>query len=110
MAESSTTATQHAPTEAEEVYEYVTITEYNDLAGEYGRPAGERAIVAGHRRNTYVRDDEAEGFVQIGEAVAIIELYRPLTDDEINGWCNSSAGKLALAHWFDHVEPDEVIE
>lgn len=93
----------------EETYGHVTILEYNEAAGDYGRPAGEKVIVSGIERSRHVRDEEAEGFVKIADAVAIIELHTELTDDEVSDWCNSQAGKLALAHWFDHVDPSEVV-
>lgn len=88
--------------------EHITITEYNDVAADYGRPPGERIIRAGIQRNTHVHDDEIEEFVKIGDAVAIIELHSPLANEQVTEWCNSEAGKLALAHWFDHVDPLEV--
>lgn len=91
-----------------ERFEHITITEYNDAAADYGRTPGEQIIRSGIQRNTHVRDEEIKEFVKIGEAVAIIELPSPLTNEEVTDWCNSEAGKLALAHWFDHVDPLEV--
>jgi hypothetical protein len=93
----------------EDEVEHVTILEYNETASEYDRPPGEQVILGGVRRNEHVRDDENEEFVKVAEAVAIIELHEPIDEDAVTDWCNSPAGKLALAHWFDHVEPDEVV-
>lgn len=90
-------------------YEHVSVLEYNDTAAEYGKDPGERVIVGGVRRKTAIRDDDKQDFVTIAEAVAIIELHSPITEGEVTEWCNSPAGKLALAHWFDHTDPNEVV-
>jgi len=89
-------------------FEFVSIIEYNETAEEYGKTPGERVIASGHRRNSYIRDEDKRDFVKVADAVAIIELHQPLTDEEVTEWCNSPAGKLALAHWFDHYDPKEV--
>lgn len=92
-----------------ETFDHVSVIEYNEAAEEYGKPPGERVILSDVRRDTHVRDESTGEFVKVGEAVAIIELHTPLTDDEITEWCNTPAGKLALAHWFDHYDPEEVV-
>ena len=92
-----------------ERFDHISILEYNENAADYDREPGERVIVAGVQRNQHLRDDEKEGFVHIADAVAIIELYGKITDEEVTEWCNTAAGKLALAHWFDHVDPNEVV-
>ncbi|MFC7216503.1 hypothetical protein ACFQO4_20805 [Saliphagus sp. GCM10025334] len=96
-------------TACEETYEHVSILEYNETAGEFDREPGARVIVSGVQRNQHVRCDERKGFPKIADAVAIIELDRPLTDDEVTEWCNTEVGKLVLAHWFDNVDPNQVI-
>jgi hypothetical protein len=105
------TDTETGVAQEEETFEHVSILEYNEEAPKYSDHAvpGEKVIVSGVRRNTHVPDDDKEGFVKIADAVAIIELYQPITDDEVTEWCNSPAGKLALAHWFDHTDPEEVV-
>lgn len=90
--------------------EHVSILEYNERAADFGRPAGERAFKLGHQRNSHVPCDEKEGFVKIAEAVAIFELPRPMDDDELSEWCETDAAKLALAHWFDEIDPNEVVD
>lgn len=107
----SNSESETARTKREETYECVSILEYNENAPKYREEAepGDRVIVGGVQRNTNIHDEEVEGFVEIAEAVAIFELYQPLTDGELNEWCNSNAGKLALAHWFDHFDPEDVV-
>lgn len=99
---------EHASDENER-FDHVSILEYNEHAADYDREPGKRVVVAGVQRDQHVHDDETGEFVKVAEAVAIIEVYRQLTDDEVTAWCNTAAGKLALAHWFDHVEPNEVV-
>lgn len=96
-----------APTD--DTFEHVSILEYTDNAAAFDRTPGDRVIASGHRRNTAVRDDDTGEFVTIATAVAIIELPRPLTDDQVTEWCNSQVGKLALAHWFEHINPETII-
>lgn len=91
-----------------ETVEHLSILEYNDRAADYGKEPGERVIANGVRRNTHYRDDDLEDFVKVAEAVAIIELHKPIPEEEVTGWCNSPAGKLALGHWFDHYDPEEI--
>lgn len=93
----------------EDTVEHVSIIEYNEKAAEFDKQPGERVILNGCRRTANVHDDERGCFEQIGEAVAIIELHQPIPESEVTDWCNSSAGKLALAHWFDHTDPEEVV-
>jgi len=95
---------------SEKEVEYVSVMEYNENADKQGLEPGERVIVGGHRRNTHVRDDETEGFVEVAEAVAIIELYQPIPEDEVTDWCNSQAGKLALSSFVGNYESEEVID
>lgn len=95
--------------EEPETYEHVSILEFNRLAEDYDKTPGERVIVSGVRRNQHIRDEELKDFVKIADAVAIIELHSEITEDEVNDWCNSPAGKLALAHWFEHLDPEEVV-
>lgn len=95
---------------SEEVVEYVSVMEYNENAAKQGLEPGERVIVGGHRRNTHLRDDETEGFVEVAEAVAVIELHEPIPEDDVTDWCNSQAGKLALAAFVGDYEPGEVID
>lgn len=98
------------PTEGAETYEHVTIHRYTEAAADHDRTPDELVIAGGVERNgRHVHDDDKQDFVQIAETVAIIELNQARTDDEITEWCNSAVGKLALAHWFDHVDPDEVV-
>lgn len=93
-----------------ERFTHVSIFEYNETAADYDREPGKRRIAAGVQRDRHVYDEDEGDFVQVADGVAVIELYQPLTDDEITEWCNSPAGKLALAHWFDEIDPDEVVE
>lgn len=99
-----------ATTEAvgEDMIDHVSILEYNDTAADYGKEPGDRIIANGVRRNTHIRDADLEDFVCIAEAVAIIELHRPIPESEVTDWCNSPAGKLALVHWFDHYDVQEI--
>ncbi len=94
--------------EREQMHEHVSILEYNEKAEQFDAEPGERVIIDGVQRNWTKLCEETEGFVKIADAVAIIELDQPRTSEEINEWCNSEAGKLALAHWFDHIDPNEV--
>lgn len=98
------------PEQEESEVEHVSIMEYNENAAKQGREPGERVIVGGHRRNTHVRDDETEGFVEVAEAVAVIELHEPIPESEVTDWCNSQAGKLALAPFVGDYEAEEVID
>ncbi|NUC75033.1 hypothetical protein HTZ84_22470 [Haloterrigena sp. SYSU A558-1] len=95
-------------TEREETYDYVSVLEFNETAERFGREPGKRVIMDGHQPNWHRLCEETEGFVKIGDAVAIIELDHPRTSDEVNEWLNTASGKLALAHWFDHIDPSEV--
>lgn len=105
------TDTEPLTTEDVELVEHVSILEYNEDAPDYDDHAtpGGRVVVGGVRRNQHVRDDDKEGFVKVAEAVAIIELHQQIPEDDVTDWCNSPAGKLALAHWFDYVDPEDVV-
>lgn len=92
-----------------EQHECITVVEYNEKAEKHGRTPGELAVHSGIKRRVCYRDEDKEGFVKVGEAVAVIELNQPLRDDEITEWCNTAVGKLVLAHWFDHVDPEDVV-
>lgn len=89
--------------------EHVSILEYTEEAANYDRVPGEKIIVGGIRRNQHFRDEEKEGFVQVADGVAVIELHQPIPEEDVTEWCNSQAGKLALSHWFDHNEPEEIV-
>jgi len=95
-------------TPTEEV-EHVSILRYTEAAADYDRTPGEKVIVGGVRRNQHVRDEDKESFVEVAEEVAIFELHQPIPEENVTEWCNSPAGKLALAHWFDHTDPEEVV-
>lgn len=92
-----------------EMVEHVSILEYTEEAANYDRTPGEKIILGGVRRNQHVRDEEQEGFVEIADGVAVIELYQPIPEENVTEWCNSPAGKLALSHWYDHTDPEEVV-
>jgi hypothetical protein len=96
----------------EETYEHISILEFNENAPDYYDEAepGDLTVAAGHSRNRHVRDEEKRDFVKVADGVAIIELHQPITGDEVTAWCNSPAGKLVLAHWFEDIEPEEVLE
>lgn len=104
------TSEQHERNASQETVEAVSIMEYNEKAEGYEDVgAGERVILGGVRRNTHYYDDEKGDFVKVADAVAIIELHEPIPEEDVTDWCNSPAGKLALAHWFDHTDPEEVV-
>lgn len=98
------------PHDDPEMVEAVSIMEYNENAEKYDDvQAGDRVILGGVRRDQHKRDDEKQGFVKVADAVAIIELHQPIAESDVTDWCNSPAGKLALAHWFDHTNPEDVV-
>jgi len=94
----------------ERTYEHITVVEYNEhIEGHDTHEVGDRAIFNGVDREIHHRDEEKKGFVKVGEAVAIIELNKPMKGCEITEWCNTEVGKLALAHFFDGVEAVEQV-
>lgn len=91
--------------------EHVTVLEFNEQAKDHVSyaDAGERLIQAGHYPRMSVRTD-TEGFVDVAEAIAIIELPGPLDEAEYEAWIESEAGQLALAHFLDVLEPEKILE
>jgi hypothetical protein len=98
----------NATAETREV-EHVSILEYTEESANYGRTPGEKVILGGVRKNQHVRDEDKESFVEVADGVAVIELHEPIPEDDVTDWCNSQAGKLALSHWFDHTDPEDVV-
>lgn len=87
-----------------EKHDAISVLEYTEAAEEYGNTPGKRVIMDGVQRNIHKRDDENGDFVKVAEAVATIDLFKPLTTAEINEWCNSEVGKHVLTHYFPEVD------
>lgn len=96
MSEAATT-----PTTAEETFDSITILEQNENAERFGHEPGKRVIMNGSCRALTKFCEQSGQFVDYAETVATIDLFQPLTDDEITDWLNSDVGKHVLAHYFD---------
>lgn len=87
--------------QSQETFESITILEFTENAERFGSEPGKRVIMNGSCRGLSKLCEETQGVVEYAEAVATIDLFSPLTDDEISEWLDSDVGKHVLAHYFD---------
>lgn len=85
---------------------YVTV--FHQLKNTDNCDEGDRFISHGRcTDDRYVIDDEHEDFQVVARPIAHIDTGVPMTEHDLGEWCNSYAGKRALAPYFPDMEPED---
>lgn len=86
-----------------------TITVFEQTKETDDHDVEDRYFSLGHDTQRYIFDEEKEDFVCVAVPLAHIELPEPIKRDDLTEWSNSDVGKLALSHFWDGLEHDQVL-
>jgi len=88
---------------------YVTV--FHQLKDTEHSERGDRVISHGeHLDDRHILDDDKKDFVPVARPIAVIDIGAEITDDKLESWCNSHAGKAILSQFFDDAEmPDPTL-
>jgi len=88
---------------------YVTV--FHQLKDTENAERGDRAIVHGEQLDDrYILDDHKEDFLPVARPIAVIDIGAEITEDGLEDWCNSHAGKAILSQFFETAEePDPTL-
>lgn len=81
------------------------VTVFHQIKETENGDVGDRLVALGQEvDDRYIFDEETGEFIPYASPIALINIGAEITDDELNDWCNSHAGKAVLKPYFPTLE------